>query len=148
LQTNLKFYKIGKTLGKGAFGKVHLGVHILTGKFVAIKCISKELMNDKSTKDKVRKEFNILEQLNHRSVIKIFETFESKKNILLVMELCVGGDLLMYVRKRRRLKENVAKSIFKQIIEGLHSCHSKNILHRDIKLDNILLNSEGSIKVI
>lgn len=56
------------------------------------------------------------------------------------MELCAGGDLLNYVRKRRRLKENIAKSIFKQIIMGLSYCHSKQIVHRDIKLDNILLN--------
>lgn len=63
------------------------------------------------------------------------------------MELCAGGDLLNYVRRRRRLKEDVAKSIFKQIIEGLDYCHSKSILHRDIKLDNILLDSEGEVKI-
>ena len=124
-----------------------MAVHLLTGKIVAIKCISKELISDKSTKDKVKKEFQILEMLNHKSVIKLYETFESKKNILLVFELCVGGDLLIYVRKRRKLKENVAKFIFLQILEGLNHCHQKNILHRDIKLDNILLNSEGKIKV-
>ena len=56
------------------------------------------------------------------------------------MELCAGGDLLNYVRKRRKLKENTAKIIFKQIIEGLAYIHSKSILHRDIKLDNILLD--------
>lgn len=62
-------------------------------------------------------------------------------------ELCAGGDLLTYVRKRRRLKENVAKFILKQILDGLYYCQNKNILHRDIKLDNILLNNEGDIKV-
>jgi len=63
------------------------------------------------------------------------------------MEVCGSGDLLTYVRRRRKLKEDVAKHMFKQIIEGLRYCHSKNILHRDIKLDNILLNSEGDIKI-
>ena len=147
--TTTKFYRIGKMLGKGAFGKVNLAIHKLSGKYVAIKCISKKAMIDnKHNLEKVKKEVDILEQLKSSSVIKLFETFESEKYMLLVEELCVGGDLLTYVRKRRRLKENIAKIIFTQIIEGLNHCHKKNVLHRDIKLDNILLNSEGKIKVL
>jgi len=78
----------------------------------------------------------------------LYEIFESKKCLLYVEELCAGGDLLTYVRKRRRLKESAAKFILKQILDGLYYCHSKGILHRDIKLDNILLNGQGDIKVI
>lgn len=78
----------------------------------------------------------------------LYESFESEKHILYVEELCAGGDLLTYVRKRRKLKESVAKFIMKQILDGLYYCHSKSILHRDIKLDNILLNGKGDIKVI
>jgi serine/threonine protein kinase len=63
------------------------------------------------------------------------------------MEVCGAGDLLTYVRRRRKLKEDVAKHLFKQIIEGLRYCHARGILHRDIKLDNILLTSEGDIKI-
>lgn len=63
------------------------------------------------------------------------------------MEVCGAGDLLTYVRRRRKLKEDVAKHVFKQVIEGLKYIHSKNILHRDIKLDNILLTSEGDVKI-
>ncbi len=64
-----------------------------------------------------------------------------------MIELSSGGDLLSYVRKRRQLKEDIAKSVFKQIVEALKYCHSKRILHRDIKLDNILLTIDGVIKV-
>ena len=63
------------------------------------------------------------------------------------MELCAGGDLLNYVRKRRKLKEPIAKKIFKQIIDGLCYIHNKNIAHRDIKLDNILLDGQGNVKI-
>jgi MAP/microtubule affinity-regulating kinase len=63
------------------------------------------------------------------------------------MELCVGGDLLNYVRKRRKLKEEVARHLFRQIVEGLKYCHSKSVLHRDIKLDNILLDDKGVVKI-
>jgi protein-serine/threonine kinase len=63
------------------------------------------------------------------------------------MELCAGGDLLNYVRKRRRLKEEVAKYILKQVVEGLYYCHAKKIVHRDIKLDNLLLDEHGLVKI-
>ena len=85
--------------------------------------------------------------MRHKSVVKLFETFETEKHYLFVMELCAGGDLLQYVRKRRKLNENVAKYLFKQIIEGIGYIHSKNIVHRDIKLDNILLDNKGHIKI-
>jgi serine/threonine protein kinase len=80
-------------------------------------------------------------------VVKLFETFETGRHILLAMELCAGGDLLNYVRKRRKLTEDTAKVLFKQIIEGLGYIHSRHILHRDIKLDNILLDGKGKIKI-
>ena len=63
------------------------------------------------------------------------------------MELCAGGDLLNYVWKRWKLKEEVAKYFFKQIISGIQYIHSKNIIHRDIKLDNLLLDGDGKIKI-
>ena len=63
------------------------------------------------------------------------------------MELCGGGDLLNYVRKRRKLKEDVAKYVFKQVVEGLSYCHAKGIVHRDIKLDNLLLDNNGTVKI-
>lgn len=92
-------------------------------------------------------EVGILLKMRHPSVVKLFETFETGRHILLVMELCAGGDLLNYVRKRRKLTEVSAKLIFKQIIEGLGYIHSKSILHRDIKLDNILLDGKGKVKI-
>jgi serine/threonine protein kinase len=64
------------------------------------------------------------------------------------MELCQGGDLLSYVRKRRKLKEVNAKYLFKQLVEGLNYIHTqKFVIHRDIKLDNILLDAKGNIKI-
>eukprot|EP00826_Nyctotherus_ovalis_P047903 TRINITY_DN5584_c0_g1_i4.p1 TRINITY_DN5584_c0_g1~~TRINITY_DN5584_c0_g1_i4.p1 ORF type:complete len:444 (+),score=96.81 TRINITY_DN5584_c0_g1_i4:1226-2557(+) len=122
-------------------------MHRLTGEMVAIKSLNKEYMVDEGSKQKVMQEYSILKRLQHSSVIRLYETFESKKHILFVIELCAGGDLLNYVRRRRKLKENVAKFVFKQLIEGLQHCHSRNVLHRDIKLDNILLNSKGKIKI-
>ena len=77
----------------------------------------------------------------------MYETFETKRHMILAMELCAGGDLLNYVRKRKKLDETEAKVIFKQIIQGLGYIHKKRILHRDIKLDNILLDGNGRVKI-
>jgi serine/threonine protein kinase len=142
-----EFYRVGKVLGRGAFGKVSLAVHRLTDEMVAIKSINKEVLTDEASKNKVMKEVTILKKMRHKNIIQLLDTFETDKHIIFVMELCSGGDLLNYVRKRRKLTEDYAKTIFKQILEALHYCHNLNILHRDIKLDNIILDSEGVIKV-
>lgn len=138
---------MGKILGKGAFGKVSLAKHKLAKKLVAVKVINKEFLRDENHKQKILLETKILKKFRHPNVVKLLETFEMQKHLVYVMEICAGGDLLNYVRKWWRLKENYAKLIFKQIIEGLAHIHSKNILHRDIKLDNILLDGHGWIKI-
>lgn len=134
-------------LGRGAFGKVNLAMHKLVRKLVALKSLNKESLTDEVQKQKLMKEVNLLLKLRHSTVVKNYETIETQKHIIIVMELCAGGDLLNYVRKRRRLKEPTAQKIFKQIIDGLSYIHSKNIAHRDIKLDNILLDGKGNVKI-
>ena len=146
-ETTADFYRAGKVLGKGAFGKVSLALHKLSKKLVALKLLNKEFLKNETSKEKVMQEVRILKRFRHPNVVKLFETFESIKHIVVVMELWAGGDLLNYVRKRRRLKESYAKYIFKQIIEGIAHIHSKGVLHRDIKLDNILLDGKGNIKI-
>ena len=74
-------------------------------------------MTDEASKNKVMREVSIWEKLQHPSVIRLYESFETEKHLLYVEELCAGGDLLAYVRKRRKLKENVAKFILKQILD-------------------------------
>ena len=145
--TTSDFYKIGKVMGKGAFGKVNLAIHRLSNKFVALKSINKQFLSEEASKRKVMQEFNILRRTRHINVVRLYESFETQQHIIFVMEVCGAGDLLTYVRRRRKLKEDIAKHMFKQVMEGLRYCHSKNILHRDIKLDNILLTSEGDIKI-
>ena len=92
---------------------------------MAIKSINKEFLRsskrkeeqveggDHPEKKKVMQEFAILKQSNHQSVVRLYDTFETSKHICFVMELCAGGDLLTYVRKRRKLSEEVAKYFFK-----------------------------------
>ena len=107
----------------------------------------KEKPLQKSTKRKMMQEIDILKSIKHTSHIKLLETFQTAKHYLIVMELCPSGDLLNYVRKRRKLTEKNAKYLFKQIMQGIAYMHQIGIVHRDIKLDNILLDGHGNVKI-
>lgn len=96
-ETKADWYRIGKMLGKGAFGKVNLGMHKLTDSLVAIKSINKEYLEEERSRRKVAKEVAILKKINHKNIVRLYETYESAKHFLIVMELCSGGDLLNYV---------------------------------------------------
>lgn len=146
-KTDINFYKIGRFLGKGAFGKVNLGLHILSGRLVAIKSFNKQKIDLEKLKRKISFETNTLKSLYHVNVVKIFETYETDKFYMIAMEYISCGDLLSYVRKRSKLTEPIAKFIFKQIIKGLIFIHNKGIAHRDIKLDNILIDINSNIKL-
>ena len=143
----MDYYKFIKLIGKGAFGTVTLGIHKLTGKQVAIKTVEKAVMKDEYQRKKVMQEVFLLKKVRHSNVIRLLEVFESSKHLLMVMEYAGGGDLLQYVKKKKRLEENEAKKIFRQIVYGLAHCHCRSVLHRDIKLDNILIDHEGEIKI-
>ncbi len=146
--TKMKFYKYGRLLGKGAFGKVNLSLHVLTGRLVAIKSINKSKLTSERHKAKIQLETSIMKSLSSSNyIVKIYETYQTQKHICIVMEYICAGDLLSYIRKRSKLNENIAKFIFKQIILSLQFIHNKNIVHRDIKLDNILIDLNNKIKI-
>ena len=146
--TNLSFYKYGRLIGQGAFGKVNLGLNVLSGRVVAIKSFNKK--NFDMNSDFIKKiiyETNLMKKLNHKNVTKILEMFEDDKYILIIMEYINGGNLFSFVKKRRKLSEKISKFLFKQIILGLQHIHSHNIVHRDVKLENILIDLNNTIKI-
>ena len=146
--TKMKFYKYGRLLGKGAFGKVNLSLHVLTGRLVAIKSINKNKIITERQKSKIQIETSIMKTLSSSEhIVKIYETYETKNHICIVMEYISAGDLLSYIRKRSKLTEPIAKYIFKQIILGIQFIHKNKIVHRDIKLDNILIDLNNKIKI-
>ncbi len=145
--TDLSFYKYGRIIGRGAFGKVNIGLNVLTGRIVAIKSFNKKNIISESSKKKILYETNLMRGLFHPSVTKILETFESENYMLIIMEYISGGNLQNFVKKRRKLGEKTAKILFRQIIQGIKYIHSRGIVHRDIKLENILLDLNNIIKI-
>ena len=147
--TNIDFYKYGRLIGQGAFGKVNLGLNVLTGRVVAIKSFNKKNLDSPNNEHmkKIIYETNLMRKLNHPNITKILEMFEDEKYILIIMEYINGGNLFSFVKKRRKLTEKISKFLFRQIILGIKHIHSQNIVHRDVKLENILIDLNNTIKI-
>ena len=145
-KTNLNYYKIGRSIGHGAFGKVNIALHVLSGHIVAIKSFNK--IKKTFPINKIYYEIKLLKKLrNHKNIIKYFEHFENDKHFFIVMENISGGNLLNAINKMSKFSETMAKNIFKQLINTIKYLHSIGIVHRDIKPDNILLELDNTIKL-
>ncbi|XP_044257894.1 serine/threonine-protein kinase MARK2-like isoform X3 [Tribolium madens] len=139
-------YKLLKTIGKGNFAKVKLAKHVPTGKEVAIKIIDKTQLNPSSLQ-KLFREVRIMKMLDHPNIVKLFQVIETDKTLYLVMEYASGGEVFDYLVLHGRMKEKEARSKFRQIVSAVQYCHQKRIIHRDLKAENLLLDSEMNIKI-
>ncbi|XP_024080846.1 STE20-like serine/threonine-protein kinase isoform X1 [Cimex lectularius] len=141
-----RFETIAK-LGQGTYGKVQLGVNKETGQEVAIKTIKKCKIETDADLIRIRREIQIMSSLRHPYIIHIYEVFENRDKIVLVMEYAAGGELYDYLSKKKVLDEAEARRIFRQIAMAVYYCHKHQICHRDLKLENILLDNDGNAKI-
>uniref|UniRef100_A0A673C444 non-specific serine/threonine protein kinase n=1 Tax=Sphaeramia orbicularis TaxID=375764 RepID=A0A673C444_9TELE len=146
LQPHIGNYRLLKTIGKGNFAKVKLARHILTGREVAIKIIDKTQLNPTSLQ-KLFREVRIMKTLNHPNIVQLFEVIETEKTLYLIMEYASGGEVFDYLVAHGRMKEKEARAKFRQIVSAVHYCHQKNIVHRDLKAENLLLDADSNIKI-
>ncbi|XP_061430343.1 NUAK family SNF1-like kinase 1 [Lethenteron reissneri] len=145
---NLKHrYELEETLGRGAYGKVKRAVERATGRKVAIKFISKERIKNEKDMGQIRREIEIMSSLHHPHIVSIFEVFENKDKMVIVMELASHGELFDYLNAHRPLRETEARRLFRQIVSAVHHCHKSGVVHRDLKLENILLDESCNIKI-
>jgi serine/threonine protein kinase len=133
-------------LGKGSFAEVRRAVRRSDDLPVAIKVIEKARARDNL--DALTSEIQILRSTNHPGLISLLELFESKSKVYLVMDLVSGGELFDSIVKRHHYSERDASNAVRQVAEALAYLHSRNIVHRDIKAENILLDANGeTIKI-
>ncbi|XP_074500264.1 NUAK family SNF1-like kinase 1 [Sebastes fasciatus] len=145
---NLKHrYEVMETLGKGTYGKVKKAVERASLKTVAIKSIRKERITDDLDRIHIQREIEITASIRHSNIIRFHEVFESRDKIVIVMEYASRGELYDYIQERRRLPETEARGIFRQITSAVHYCHKNGVVHRDLKLENILLDQDFNVKL-
>jgi len=135
-------YKLTKTLGKGAFSSVRLGVEISTGKKLAVKCTSRAGL-PKEDEDALRQEATMLMSLHHPNIVKCFDILEEPDTFYVVLELLRGGELFTRIIQRHHYNENDAREIMLMLFDAIKYCHAKGIVHRDLKPENLLLTSDA-----
>ena len=115
-----------------------------------MKIYKKYKLEEPNRRRSVKREIKLMERMRHQNIIQLYEIIDTSKYVILVMEYVGGGSLHGYLKSKpqRRLEEWDAKRIFKQILEGLKYCHTRCITHRDIKLENLLLDDKNNIKII
>lgn len=168
-KTHVGPWQLGKTLGKGATGRVRLAKHALTGQTAAVKIVSKKSaalvqsasMARMDSEDAssiiaagprtmpfgIEREVVIMKLIEHPNIINLYDIWENRGELYLVLEYVSGGELFDYVTCNGALPEGEAVRLFRQIIAGLSYCHRFNICHRDLKPENILLDSQRNIKL-
>ncbi len=151
-------WKLGKTLGRGATGRVLLATHNATGQKAAVKVVSKleladdgeaprGVKNDGGLPYGIEREIIIMKLLTHPNVLRLYDVWETSKALYLVLEYVEGGELFDLLVERGPLQEVEAIKYFRQIILGTAYCHALGICHRDLKPENLLLDALLNVKL-
>ncbi|KAI3692106.1 hypothetical protein L6452_31915 [Arctium lappa] len=140
-------YEKGRLIGKGTFAKVYYARELSTGDSVAIKVINKDQVKDQGMVEQIQREISATRLVRHPNIVQLREVLATKSKIYYVMEYVSGGELFAKVANGGRLKEDVARKYFQQLISAVDFCHSRGVSHRDIKPENLLLNGNDDLKI-
>ena len=141
-------YSLDENLGKGAFGEVFLTTKKGTDKLFATKKIARELVESDNIMKYLVNEIQILKELNHPNIVKFQEIKKTKNHYYIIMEYCNGGELYKALEKymdknKKPFTQEIVQHIMRQIVNAFKYIHGKNIIHRDIKLENVLLHYDS-----
>ncbi|KAM5440485.1 hypothetical protein McanMca71_003970 [Microsporum canis] len=145
-ETSFGDYILGQTLGEGEFGKVRLGWKRDGSVQVAIKLIRRETLGTNPGRlPKINREISVLKKLSHPNIVRIHEIVHTDRHIGIILEYASGGELFDYILNHRYLKDNAARRLFAQLVSGVGYLHKMGIVHRDLKLENLLLDRNRNI---
>ncbi|KAI4233441.1 MAG: hypothetical protein LQ349_004411 [Xanthoria aureola] len=166
-KTHVGPWQLGKTIGKGSSGRVRKARHCLTGQDAAIKIVSRSVAAKLRTTSLahmenllsagerkghipfgIEREVLIMKLIEHPNVINLYDVWENRGELYLVLEYIEGGELFNHISQNGKLPEYEAVRIFRQIIAGLSYCHRFNICHRDLKPENILMDKDYNVKIV
>ncbi|CAA3001120.1 CBL-interacting kinase 2-like [Olea europaea subsp. europaea] len=139
-------YELGRLLGQGTFAKVYYARSINTGQGVAIKVIDKEKVMRVGLIAQIKREISVMRLVRHPNIVHLYEVMATKTKIYFVIEYAKGGELFNKVAKGK-LKEDVARKYFMQLINAVDFCHSRDVYHRDLKPENLLLDENENLKI-
>ncbi|XP_051842993.1 serine/threonine-protein kinase SIK3 isoform X5 [Antechinus flavipes] len=146
MPARIGYYEIDRTIGKGNFAVVKRATHLVTKAKVAIKIIDKTQLDEENLK-KIFREVQIMKMLCHPHIIRLYQVMETERMIYLVTEYASGGEIFDHLVAHGRMAEKEARRKFKQIVAAVHFCHCRNIVHRDLKAENLLLDANLNIKI-
>jgi hypothetical protein len=146
LDCTLESLEIRATLGCGAFGRVKL---CRAGEeFYALKCQAKKAITESGLQEHVLNELRVMRRIDHPFIAKLFSALQDDKYIYFVLELLQGGELFTHLRNRGKLSEQTARFYAASVVYAFSTLHSKKIAYRDLKPENLVMNSEGYVKLV
>ncbi|XP_015923290.1 serine/threonine-protein kinase NIM1 isoform X2 [Parasteatoda tepidariorum] len=146
LGRRIGFYRIKEELGTGNFSQVRAAIHALTRERVAVKILDKSRLDNK-TQMMLAREISSMESLHHPHIIRLYEVLETLSKIYLVMEYANGGELFHKISQNGRFTEKAARPLFAQITAAVDHMHLHNIVHRDLKAENVFFSGPNTVKV-
>ena len=141
------WYRVERSLGTGFFGTVSLATHRLTGYHVAIKPLEQKRYEDAGLEFPPR-EIQLLWKLKHTNIVHLYDILYAERAVYIVMEVVKGRELFDYVLQKERLDEDEARKVFCEIVSAVDYMHRSGVVHRDLKLENIMVDEQGHIKII
>jgi len=144
---SLDDFEVQMTVGTGGFGRVKLVKHKKTGKHLALKILKKHEIVRQQQVEHVLSERSILESVAHPYIIRLHSTYQDPYYIYMLMDYVAGGDFFSHLRAARRFPPETAKHYIACIVLALDYVHSKNVIYRDLKPENLLLDEKGRIKI-